>query len=128
MFRYSLLMVALTTLAACDVGSGGRVDGRDGDISDSDMFESVEISCDGDASIWDYLVVMEAYTTDDVSDVSVELFQRGDSFGVFELDEVRPGEWYADAWEDDLWIECEDSMSATFTGIDDSGNVEFIDL
>ena len=123
----SLVIWATMCVAGCDIDDS-RVDGRDGDIGDSKLFQEVVVDCDGDVSVWDYLVYMEAFTDESVIDVSVELFQRGDSFGVFELQEVRPGEWYAEEWEDELWIECEDPISATFYGLDASGRDEYIDL
>ena len=118
--------VVVVALAGCTTGGNGV---RTDDINDTEMLLWVQAYCDGNASIWDWLVVFEAETTDDVFDMDAEVIQDGRVWGPIDMWETRPGEWYGEAWEDDLGMDCEgSSWGVTFYAVDGDGRQETLDL
>lgn len=130
MGNWKLLPVVLAGVLVCacssDNGGSGNDDGGggggggDGGGGDSARIVNADVYCDGTASAWDWLFVMEADTEGSGGPVRAEIIQGGDDFGSYNLDEIDDGYWYREEWEDDLWIDCEGGpIRVTFTFEDD---------
>lgn len=122
-------VVALALLASCAGSSDDEDDGRTDDINETTLIEGVSAYCDGEASALDWLIVFEVDTTTNVADVEAEVVQSGQVYGPVDLNEVRPGEWYGEIWEDDLGMDCEGAnFGLTVYATDNDGNTETFDL
>lgn len=110
------------------VGCAGD-DRRSNNINDLKLLLSASVTCDPNASAFDWLVVFEAETSDRVIRVDADAVQGGYLYGPVTLDEDRPGQWYGEIWEDDLGVDCDAGVpGADFYLIADDGAEETFEL
>ena len=105
-------MISLLALAsACTTTFAGGGGGGGDDLEFPEVVD-VDATCDGTASAFDWLFVLEVRTDIPAYDVACEITQGRFSYGTWALNDEGSGtRWYGEVWEDDLGIDCESSAT-----------------
>jgi hypothetical protein len=111
--RFCAVLVALFSLACTGGGSGGN-DDADVDIA---------WGCDGNASATDWLFYVEVTQTGGAEITDDELVcdvRQGGEFLETMYPQRQGGRWYAEAWEDDIGVDCDrfDGITVGCDGFD----------
>lgn len=93
-------------------GSGGNNGtGGDEEAPREPVVVDVDAYCDGNASLLDWLIVIEATTDLPAYDVTCNVSQGPYDYGNWNLnDEGNGRDWYGEIWEDTLGIDCEGAV------------------
>lgn len=70
--------------------------------------DDATVLCDAGASAWDDLFLFEAWTSGEVVDLEVEIYDGGDRIEDLSLDEEDDGYWMREEWADDIGTDCDD--------------------
>jgi hypothetical protein len=75
---------------------------------ESSRVTDVEVYCNGEAAVTDWLLEVWAWTDGDPSNVECLVEQRGVDVAWVDLRDYGDGEWYGSFWEDTVGSDCDD--------------------